>query len=149
MDNAFAFIQKEGGVETFKTYPYTGTGDKCSYDATKVTTTVTGSHFFSKDEAEIAAGLAATGPLSAAVNASWMQFYFGGISDPIICNPESLDHGITLVGYGTGKTLLGKMKDFWIIKNSWGPTWGEKGYIRLVRGTGKCGINTFVITSTI
>lgn len=62
--------------------------------------------------------------------------------DPLLCNKKSLDHGITLVGYGSEKA-----KDFWLIKNSWGPSWGEKGYIRLKRGSGTCGINTNVVTS--
>jgi len=75
--------------------------------------------------------------------------YTGGISDPFICNKKALDHGITLVGFGTGKNWLGKEVDFWTIKNSWGPSWGEKGYIRLAKGKGVCGINTNVCTSTL
>jgi len=33
--------------------------------------------------------------------------YTGGISDPFLCNKKALDHGITLVGFGTGKNWLG------------------------------------------
>lgn len=60
----------------------------------------------------------------------------------ITCNPKKLDHGITIVGYGTSDG-----KDYWLIKNSWGKSWGEKGYIRLKRGSGTCGINTNVVTA--
>jgi len=70
-----------------------------------------------------------------------MQFYRSGISNPlkVLCNPASLDHGVTLVGYGSGKNWLGKTEDYWLIKNSWGTTWGEKGFIRLARGN-TCGM---------
>ena len=47
-----------------------------------------------------------------------------------------LDHGVTVVGYGTGP--LGAA--YWKIKNSWGPTWGESGYIRLAHGKDLCGV---------
>merc|ERR1712028_117829 len=53
------------------------------------------------------------------------------------------DHGVAIVGFGTDSG-----KAYWTIRNSWGSSWGEKGYIRMVRGSGKCGLNTDVTTAT-
>ncbi len=55
------------------------------------------------------------------------QFYKKGILSSKDCGHE-LDHGVLLVGYGVEH----KTK-YWIIKNSWGKSWGEKGYLRLLR----------------
>ncbi|PON33084.1 Peptidase C1A [Parasponia andersonii] len=79
-------------------------------------------------------------PISVAIEASGrdFQFYRWGIFNGH-CGSH-LDHGVAAIGYGSSKGL-----DYIIVKNSWGSTWGEKGYIRMKRNTGKphglCGIN--------
>lgn len=55
---------------------------------------------------------------------------------------------VLLVGFGTDKGLFGDTP-YWTIKNSWGPSWGEKGYFRIKRGAGTCGINTQVTTAIL
>ena len=81
-------------------------------------------------------------PVSVAVVAnglSW-QFYSSGIISSG-CPSTQIDHGVTLVAYGTDNG-----KDYWRIKNSWGSSWGEKGFVRLARNVaqegGECGILT-------
>lgn len=98
----------------------------------------------STDESDIARAMMKYGPLSIGINATPMQFYMGGISDPWFCNPEALDHGVTLVAFGEEGG-----KPFWTIKNSWGPGWGESGYYRIVRGKGKCGLNRMVSSAIV
>ena len=72
------------------------------------------------------------------------QLYTGGVLDAG-CGSD-IDHGVLLVGYGTDAAGTDAAADYWKIKNSWGPRWGEDGYIRIGRndttGPGLCGILT-------
>ncbi|ONK77643.1 uncharacterized protein A4U43_C02F8950 [Asparagus officinalis] len=81
------------------------------------------------------------------INAVFMQTYIGGVSCPYICG-KHLDHGVLLVGYGSGgyAPIRLKEKPYWIIKNSWGETWGEKGYYKICRGRNVCGVDSMVST---
>ena len=60
------------------------------------------------------------------------------------CSPYILNHAVVLVGYGTANGV-----DYWIMKNSWGPNWEEKGYFRVRRGTGMCGMNRLVYSAIL
>jgi len=73
------------------------------------------------------------------------ELYKGGVFAG--CNPgDDIDHAVAVVGYGNADGI-----DYWLIKNSWGPTWGEGGFIRLQRGVGMCGIGNMaaVISCTV
>merc|ERR1719436_670527 len=79
-------------------------------------------------------------PVSVAIEADKLAFqlYKGGVLDGE-CG-TALDHGVLAVGYGEEEG-----KKYWLVKNSWGPQWGEEGYIKILRGEagqGMCGINT-------
>jgi len=80
------------------------------------------------------------GPVSVTVDAEQTGFmhYTGGIVDSSACPETSLDHAITAVGYGTENG-----QQYYIVRNSWGTSWGEEGYIRIATstfGSGVCGI---------
>jgi len=140
MDNAFKWVNSNGGISSESDYPYTsgtGTTGKCD-DSKKATIAAKFSSYkdVQSDEDQMATWTSANGPLSVAVDAAkgW-QTYTGGIMST--CTGKQLDHGVLAVGYGTDAG-----QDYWIVKNSWGPSWGESGYIRLGRGTNQCGIKT-------
>ncbi|KAL8447413.1 hypothetical protein Emag_004384 [Eimeria magna] len=80
------------------------------------------------------AALAHHGPVSVAIQADQLdfQFYKSGVFDAP-CG-SSLDHGVLLVGYGTDKK---SNKDFFLMKNSWGPGWGEGGYMLMAQHKGR------------
>jgi cathepsin F len=145
-ESAYQYIEKQGGVESQKDYPYT-MGGKCQFDSKKIVLKVL-KHTIKNvmDEKDQKEWLFANGPLSIGINADPLQEYTGGIvdADESSCNPTQLDHGVVLVGYGSENG-----QDFWIIKNSWGESWGEKGYFRMSRGKGTCGVNQYVSTGEI
>lgn len=149
MWNAFEYIIKNKGIDTESSYPYEGIDDTCRFNKANVGANITSWKMAPTDENQLAQWLIDNGPVSIAINAGPMQYYVGGIADPLLCNPKHLDHGVLLVGFGVGKNWLGKEEPYWIIKNSWGTGWGEQGYYRIIRGKGKCGLNSVPCSSFV
>jgi len=137
MPNAFTYAIREG-MMTQKDYPYKGKDQTCKYDATKVAYHFSAWQWVDKNEDAMVAALNQLGPLSVAVDATYWSYYSGTIYDSS-CSTTTMNHGVALVGYGKEGT-----KDYWIIRNSWGTSWGIKGYMHLIRGKNKCGVNNFV-----
>jgi len=135
MDRAFRYIEANG-LCTEAAYPYKakdGTCQKSSCTAAPYTH-ITG--YVDVAHTEPALGTASDiEPISVAIEAdqSGFQLYKSGVFDGV-CG-KTLDHGVTLVGYGTDTG-----KDYWKVKNSWGTSWGEGGYIRMIRNKDECGI---------
>ena len=147
MENAFNYIKSAGGLEKSADYKYTAKDGTCKFAKTKSAIQVTGFNFAaSQDEEVIKSFLYSTGPLAIALNADTLQFYNGGIieADATECDPQGINHGVTMVGYGSENG-----QDFWIVKNSWGSNWGEQGFFRMARGKGTCGVNTYVVSAVL
>jgi hypothetical protein len=136
-------------IETEASYPYQSGGGSnygCqSSSGTAAGVSVTGRIMVPSTEEDIMRALVAHGPLSILVDAMTQLWwpYKGGILSGC-CNKE-VDHAVLLVGYGTDTTA----GPYWLVKNSWGASWGEKGYLRLQRGNDSCGITTQAVAAIV
>ena len=142
MDNAFTWIEKNGGLCSEKDYPYTSGTSKSSGPCDKTCDIVDGSQITgfvdvpkNSDDAMMQA--LSKQPVSIAIQADQRDFqlYKSGIFTGT-CGTK-LDHGVLAVGYE---------KDYYLVKNSWSSSWGDGGYIKLGKGSeynngaGQCGM---------
>jgi len=139
MPNAFTYAIRVGMVSE-DDYPYKGVDQTCKLVKKDIKYHFTKWSMIEDNEDAMVAALNTNGPLSVALDATYWSFYSGGIYDST-CSSTRMNHGVLLVGYGEEKDTK-----YWIIKNSWGESWGEQGYIRLIRGKNKCGVQNFVCT---
>ncbi|KAJ4773379.1 hypothetical protein LUZ62_057636 [Rhynchospora pubera] len=140
MDDAFDFIIKNGGIDTEKDYPYLARDGKCDIlRKNSRVVSIDGYKDVPQNDEKALKQAVAHQPVSVAIEAGGREFqlYTSGVFTGR-CG-TNLDHGVVAVGYGTDNGV-----DYWIVRNSWGPTWGENGYIRMQRNiesaAGKCGI---------
>eukprot|EP00742_Colponemidia_sp_Colp-10_P000057 GILJ01000064.1.p1 GENE.GILJ01000064.1~~GILJ01000064.1.p1 ORF type:complete len:384 (-),score=96.09 GILJ01000064.1:160-1311(-) len=139
MDQAFKFVMDNGGIALEGDYKYTAADGTCNKKVKNAFDIKGFTDVPVNDEDALTAAIAQQ-PVAVAIEADQMsfQFYSSGVFDGS-CG-TNLDHGVLAVGYGTDSG-----KDYYIVKNSWGATWGDKGYIKLVRhaggkSAGQCGI---------
>jgi cathepsin L len=142
MDSAFKYIIANGGIDTEASYPYeAATTYNCRYKSTNKGASIHSYKDVTKgSESALQNSVAYHGPVSVAIDASnpSFQLYKSGVYYEPKCSSTNLDHGVLTVGYGTGTG-----GDYWIVKNSWGTSWGDKGYIYMARNqNNNCGIAT-------
>jgi cathepsin L len=133
---------QNGNLMSESDYPYVAYDQSCKYDASKAVKIGMKGHKSVKEgsESDLASKCASVGPISVGIDASnWsFQLYSSGVYDEPACSSSSLDHAVCVVGYGAEGS-----KNYWIVRNSWGTSWGEEGYIRMSKDKkNQCGIAT-------
>jgi C1A family cysteine protease len=147
---AYEYVIKAGGMETEAEYPYKARDGTCAFKSADVVAsiksyswgitpcnTVATHNCDSQNETGLWSVVQNIGPQSICVDAEPWQTYRSGIYSGSACKHGyyDLDHCVHLTGYGVEAG-----QKYWLVKNSWGTSWGEKGYIRLAYGQNICGV---------
>jgi len=141
-ETAYGYVHKAGGIETSADYPYTSGGGStgtCKFNAAKVAVKIAGYKSVAHGESNLKAALN-NGPVSVCLAADAFQSYRSGI---LRSCPGQVDHCVQAVGYDDTSS-----PPYWIVRNSWATSWGEKGYIRVESGKDLCKISDDVTYPT-
>lgn len=130
---AFDYVAKAGGIYQEYQYPYSsyyGANYECAIPAgddpvAKITGYV---QLPINNYTALMNAVATVGPIAVSVDASTWGGYSSGIFNGCNQAQPDINHAVVLVGYGTENG-----QDYWIVRNSWSPSWGEKGFIRVLR----------------
>jgi C1A family cysteine protease len=137
MDYAFQYVIQNKGIGSEASYKYTARDGTCKKVAS--VSTITGFvDVQAGSEAELMKAVL-LGPVSIAIEADQavFQFYHSGVLNDASCG-TNLDHGVLLTGFGVDAG-----KNYWLVKNSWGVSWGAAGFIKIARGVAsrnQCGL---------
>ncbi|XP_053561460.1 cathepsin S [Bombina bombina] len=141
MTRAFQYVIDNKGIDSDSSYPYHGMDETCHYSPDEKAATCSSYRDVTPETEEaLKEALANIGPISVAIDASRPSFflYKSGVYNDPTCS-HNVNHGVLAVGYGN---LNGQ--DFWLLKNSWGLNYGDKGYVRIARNHGNlCGIASY------
>ncbi|XP_036851287.1 cathepsin W [Manis javanica] len=164
--DAFITVLNNSGLASEKDYPFQGNvrAHRCLARKHKKVAWIQDFIMLPDNEQKIAWYLATQGPITVTINMKLLQQYQKGVikATPTTCDPRLVDHSVLLVGFGTSKSVERKPAEavssqahpqhstpYWILKNSWGASWGEKGYFRLHRGSNTCGITKYPLTARV
>jgi len=133
---AYAYVQGAGGIDTYASYPYTCQDGSCHYSPSTVGARISGWSYVGRgNEAAMLGYIQSTGPISICVDAATWQYYTGGVVLASTCG-TSVDHCVQLTGYSANVSGY----QVWIVRNSWGTSWGYSGYLYVQYGQNACNI---------
>ncbi|KAM4845394.1 cathepsin W isoform 2-T2 [Thomomys bottae] len=167
--DAFITVLNNSGLASERDYPYTGHAKhkhaRCLAEKYKKVAWIQDFIMLRDNEEIIAQYLATQGPITVTINKVLLKHYQKGVikATSTTCDPRHVDHSVLLVGFGKGKEEKTKQAktvssqscrprrptSFWILKNSWGTQWGEKGFFRLHKGSNACGITKYPLTARV
>ena len=132
---------------TQSSYPYKAVGGTCKYSSSNTGKGTTGYVSVTANNSTAMKSALAGRPLSVSIEAdkAVFQSYKSGIFNSASCG-TNLDHAVIVVGWGTSGTT-----EYWTVRNSWGTSWGERGYIRMdiTSGAGICGVQSQPLYPTV
>lgn len=125
--NGYAYV-KQFGMMLNSSYPYVHNDTTCQYDESQVVVRISGTISAIRSADGLKAALM-NGPASISLHASADSFrqYKSGVYEDYAC-PTEVNHAVQTVGWGTDAA---SGKDYFIVRNSWGPSWGDQGYIKI------------------
>jgi len=140
--SAYNYVINQGGLDTYASYPYQGVQQGCRYNPSNVGAKISGWGFITQDHDEQVMHnyLFNSAPMSICVCASQWQYYSGGVVMGSQCCTQ-IDHCVQITGFWDISGV-----DAWAVRNEWGASWGENGYIYLQYGTNTCSLADYPTT---
>ncbi|XP_073515582.1 cathepsin W-like [Phyllobates terribilis] len=141
--DAYKTVRKQNGLVPECVYPYKGIKQACQkFNSLK--TNIKGFRMLPRNENVMACYVRNSGTIAVGMNAIVLKCYQRGVIRRKSCDRKKLNHAVVLMGFSKGTKL-----PYWIIKNSWGADWGERGFFRLFFGKNMCGIATYPVSAIV
>jgi len=134
--DAYQYVIGQGGLDTLASYPYTAEDGTCSFNPSTVAAKISNWHWVTQNQNEQAMQqyVWKNSPISICVDAEVWQTYTGGVITPGTCG-KSIDHCVQITGWSQQQGMT-----VWNVRNSWGPDWGNSGYIYVAMGSDVCAL---------
>ncbi|XP_078063915.1 cathepsin L-like, partial [Mustelus asterias] len=142
IDLALLSVVKKG-LMSEESYRYKADVEHCHQNQNQVVAKIKRCLRLNPDESEMKQYVSQNGTITTLVNLGGLQHYTNGILRSN-CPTNPTDHAVMIAGYSVEGNL-----PYWIVKNSWGTKWGEKGYVRIYRGENTCGIRKYPMSAEV